>query len=105
MYACTYADIRLVESIATDQNINLRDKNGKNALFYVLSDKGDNPDVIAALIEHEINVNCVGKVNIGDKITQLVILPICMFELDETNNLEDLKNGDRLNDGFGSSGK
>jgi non-canonical poly(A) RNA polymerase PAPD5/7 len=68
MYACTYADIRLVESIATDENINLRDKNGKNALFYALSDKGDNPDVIGALISHKINVNCIGKVNIGDKM-------------------------------------
>ena len=67
MYACIYADIRLVESIATNKNINLRDKNGKNALFYVLSDKGDNPDVIGALIYHGIDVNCVGKIDIGDK--------------------------------------
>lgn len=68
MYACIYADIRLVESIATEKNINLRDKNGKNALFYVLSEKGDNPDVIGALIYHGIDVNCVGKIDVGDKI-------------------------------------
>ena len=68
MYACIYADIRLVESIATKKNINLRDKNGKNALFYVLSDKGDNPDVIGALIYHGIDVNCVGKIDIGEKM-------------------------------------
>ena len=68
MYACIYADIRLVESIATKKNINLRDKNGKNALFYVLSDKGDNPDVIGALIYHGIDVNCVGKIDVGEKM-------------------------------------
>ena len=68
MYACIYADIRLVESIATKKNINLRDKNGKNALFYVLSDKGDNQDVIGALIYHGIDVNCVGKIDIGEKM-------------------------------------
>ena len=68
MYACIYADIRLVESIATKQNINLRDKNGKNALFYVLSEEGDNPDVIGSLIYHGIDVNCIGKIDIGDKI-------------------------------------
>ena len=67
MYACIYADIRLIDLIVTKKNINLRDKNGKNALFYVLCDKGDNPDVIYALISHEIDVNCIGKVDIGDK--------------------------------------
>ena len=68
MYACIYADIRLIESIATEKNINLRDKNGKNALFYVLNDKGDNPDVIDALLYYNIDVNCIGKIDIGDKI-------------------------------------
>ena len=67
MYACIYADIRLIDLIVTKKNINLRDKNGKNALFYVLCDKGDNPDVIYALISHEIDVNCIGRVDIGDK--------------------------------------
>ena len=63
MYACIYADIRLVDTIATKKNINLRDKNGKNALFYVF-EKGDNPDVIGALIYHGIDVNCVGKIEV-----------------------------------------
>ena len=45
----------------------MKDKNGKNALFYVLSDKGDNPDVIDALLYHNIDVNCIGKVDMGDK--------------------------------------
>ena len=67
MYACIYADIRLIESIATEKNINLRDKNGKNALFYVLSDKGDNSNAIDALLYHNIDVNCVAKVDMGDK--------------------------------------
>ena len=68
MYACIYADIRLIDLIVTEKNINLKDKNGKNALFYVLSDKGDNPDVIDALLYHNIDVDCVGKIDIGDKI-------------------------------------
>ena len=67
MYACIYADIRLIDSIVTEKNINLKDKNGKNALFYVLSDKGDNPDVIGALLYHNIDVDCIGKIDMGDK--------------------------------------
>ena len=67
MYACIYADIRLIDLIVTEKNINLKDKNGKNALFYVLSDKGDNPDVIDALLYHNIDVDCIGKVDMGDK--------------------------------------
>ena len=67
MYACIYADIRLIEIIVTKTNINLKDKNGKNALFYVLYDKGDNSDAIDALISHGIDVNCIGKIDIGDK--------------------------------------
>ena len=30
MYACIYADIRLIDLIVTEKNINLKDKNGKN---------------------------------------------------------------------------
>ena len=68
MYSCLYADICLIESLAVKKNINMRDKNGKNALFYaILSDKGDNPDVIWSLIQHGIDVNCVGKIEINDK--------------------------------------
>ena len=68
MYACMHADIRLVDLISTDKNIKMRDKNGKNALFYVLiSDKGDNPDVIGSLIYHGIDVNCIGKIETEDK--------------------------------------
>ena len=67
MYACIYSDIRLIDLIATEKNINLKDKNGKNALFYVLCAKGDNPDVIGALLYHNIDVDCIGKIDIGDK--------------------------------------
>ena len=67
MYACIYADIRLVDLIVTEKNINLKDKNGKNALFYVLNDKGDNTDVLAALLYHKIDFDCVGRVDMGDK--------------------------------------
>ena len=67
MYACIYSDIRLIDLIATEKNINLKDKNGKNALFYVLCAKGDNPDVIGALLYHNIDVDCIGKIDIGEK--------------------------------------
>ena len=68
MYACLYADIHLIETLAVKKNINMKDKNGKNALFYaILSDKGDNPDVIGFLIQHGIDVNCVGKIEINEK--------------------------------------
>jgi hypothetical protein len=33
----------------------------------MLSDKGDNPDVIDALLYHNIDVDCIGKVDMGDK--------------------------------------
>lgn len=38
----------------------------------------------------------------GDKITQLVILPICTDELEWVDDLEETERGDK---GFGSSGK
>ena len=74
MYAYIYGDIRLVESIATKKNINLRDKNGKNALFCFLSDKGDNPNVIGALIYNGNDVDCVGKIEIGEKCLNIIQL-------------------------------
>ena len=67
MYACIYADIRLIDLIVTEKNINLKDKNGKNALFYVLNDKGDNTDVLDALLYHQIDFECVGRIDMGDK--------------------------------------
>ena len=67
MYACIYADIRLIDLIVTEKNINLKDKNGKNALFYVLYDKGDNTDVLDALLYHKIDFDCVGRIDMGDK--------------------------------------
>ena len=67
MYACIYADIRLIDLIVTEKNINLKDKNGKNALFYVLNDKGDNTDVLDALLYHKIDFDCVGRIDMGDK--------------------------------------
>ena len=70
MYACIYADIRLVAAIATKKNINLRDKNGKNAIFYVLTHPGDNHDVIGRLILNGIDVNCIGKIEVKEKIIE-----------------------------------
>ena len=67
MYASIYADISLIWAMVTEKNINLRDKNGKNALFYVLMYRGDNPDVVGKLIIQKIDVNCVGKIYMGEK--------------------------------------
>ena len=47
------------------------------------------------------------KVNKGDKISQLVILPILTPEIEETEHLEELYGGmtERGSNGFGSSGR
>lgn len=84
----------------------LKSKSGLNVKHGLLSTGVIDSGYTGSIVVKLYNMGDIEYVvNIGDKITQLVILPICMFELDETNNLEDLKNGDRLNDGFGSSGK
>jgi dUTP pyrophosphatase len=47
-------------------------------------------------------IHGITKVEAGDKITQLVIMPIIIPELEFVDELEDT---DRGNNGFGSSGK
>ena len=65
MYACQKGDLLLTDKLLHyDHNINLKDKQGKNALFYTIMG-GDNVDVIAKLIEYHINVNCEGNVNVN----------------------------------------
>ena len=64
MYACFKGYIELIDSLMKfKHDINLKDKNGKNALFYALYDKSDNFDVVDYLIKQGIDVNCEGKVD------------------------------------------
>ena len=63
MYACFKGKIEIIHLLLKGKhNINLTDKSGKNALFYVLYDKSDNFDIVHYLIKQNINVNCEGKV-------------------------------------------
>ena len=65
MYACQKGDLLLTDKLLHyDHNINLTDKQGKNALFYTIMG-GDNVDVVAKLIEYHIDVNCKGNVNVN----------------------------------------
>ena len=63
MYACFKGYIEIIDLLMNGKpDINLRDKSGKNALFYALYDKSDNFDVVHYLIKQGIEVNCEGKV-------------------------------------------
>ena len=75
MYACLYNNLKLVELFITKKNINFLDKNGKNALFYLFSNinnsqKADleTANIIILLINNGININCISKVEKGNKI-------------------------------------
>lgn len=59
MYACLRGDLQLVHTILKhNPNVNLRDSSNRNALFYAINaDKGDNADIVFALINAGINVN------------------------------------------------
>lgn len=51
------------------------------------------------------NHSDVDKVfNPGNKITQLVIMPIALFELEEVASLDEFEDSDRGSNGFGSTG-
>lgn len=51
------------------------------------------------------NHSDVDKVfNPGNKITQLVIMPIALFELDKVASLDEFEDSDRGSNGFGSTG-
>lgn len=66
MYGCLKGDIQLITKILRSKhNVNLKDKNGKNALFYALESRGDNVDVINCLIADGIEVNIEAKVDYG----------------------------------------
>ena len=104
MYSCLYNNKKLVELFITKKNINALDKNGKNALLYLFSNMNNNKksdletaNIIKLLINNGINVNCVARIEKGNKIYKHSPLSIAT-----TYNLfysfkELIKNGANLN--------
>ena len=81
----------------------LKSKSGLNVKHGITSegviDCGYTGSIVAKLYNHS---GYDYTVNAGDKITQLVLLPILTPELELVDSLEDTERG---NGGFGSSGK
>lgn len=81
----------------------LKSKSGLNVMHGITSegviDVGYTGSIKVKLYNHS---GYDYKVEAGDKITQLVIMPIIIPELEFVDELEDT---DRGNNGFGSSGK
>lgn len=82
----------------------LKSKSGLNVKHGITSegviDSGYTGSIVVKLFN---NSGYDYKVTAGDKISQLVILPIaCAFELEEVDSLEDTERG---NGGFGSTGR
>lgn len=81
----------------------LKSKSGLNVKHGITSegviDEGYTGSIVVKLYNHS---GYDYKVNKGDKISQLVILPIVKPELEVVDSLEDT---DRGNNGFGSSGR
>lgn len=81
----------------------LKSKSGLNVKYGISSegviDVGYTGSIVAKLYNHSGRDY---KVNAGDKITQLVIMPIIAPELEVVDELEDTERGDN---GFGSSGR
>jgi ankyrin repeat protein len=63
MFACLKGDLQLIHTILKhNANVNLKDSNQRNALFYAITaDKGDNADIVLSLINSGINVNQTEK--------------------------------------------
>lgn len=81
----------------------LKSKSGLNVKHHITSDgvidAGYTGSIVVKLYNHGEDFYTVKK---GDKITQLVILPIPEVELVQVNSLEESERGDK---GFGSSGR
>lgn len=81
----------------------LKSKSGLNVKNSILSegviDAGYSGSIVAKLYN---NSDTMKIFNVGDKITQLVILPIPEVELVK---VDEIIGGDRGNNGFGSTGK
>lgn len=86
----------------------LKSKSGLNVNHSIQSegviDSGYTGSIVVKLYNHNDKNDLFADYNVkaGDKITQLVILPIPTFEMEEVKVLEDTERGI---DGFGSSGR
>ncbi len=83
----------------------LKSKSGLNVKDGILSegviDAGYTGSIVAKLYNHSTKVKAFSK---GDKITQIVILPIPFVELEEMESLDEFETSERGADGFGSTG-
>ena len=105
MYACLYSDFKLVEIFISKKSINAVDKNGKNALFYLLSKPNNNnqkldvetANIIKLLINNNININCEAKYELGNKIIKQSPLSLAANNNYFISFKELLNNGANLN--------
>lgn len=81
----------------------LKSKSGLNVRYGILSegviDEGYVGSIVAKLYNHG---DAVVSFERGDKITQLVVLPVLYVDVEETDALEGGERGDK---GFGSTGR
>lgn len=81
----------------------LKSKSGLNVKHDITSegviDVGYTGSIVVKLYNHG---NTPYEIKRGDKITQLVVMPICTFEVEEVESLEKTERGDN---GFGSTGR
>ena len=84
----------------------LKSKSGLNVKSGILSegviDAGFTGSIVAKLYNHSDTPKHFEK---GDKITQIVIMPIPFIEIDEVDNLGEFEASERGADGFGSTGR
>ena len=104
MYACLYNDIKLIEMLINKKSINCVDKNGKNALFYLLSKQNTTQTsdkeaaiIIRLLIKNGINLNCVAKYEQGNKFYKQSPLSLAANNNYFISFKELLNNGANLN--------
>ena len=104
MYACLYNDIKLIEMFINKKSINCVDKNGKNALFYLLSKQNTTQTsdketviIIRLLIKNGININCVAKYEQGNKFYKQSPLSLAANNNYFISFKELLNNGANLN--------
>ena len=81
----------------------LKSKSGLNVKYGITSegviDSGYTGSIVVKLYNHSDDVYVVSK---GDKITQLVILPVIMDDVEIVDEIHGFERGDN---GFGSTGK